>query len=255
MLEFERVSSSVKGVSLQEISFRLEDGYIMTLAGENGAGKTTLLRHILEPEQEYTGRILVDGTDVRRDRNACLNRLAYVSDDWLIPGKYMPGQLCDLYSCFYEKWNQALLEQCLTEWQVPQSQRVDSLSRGERFRLQIAIGMAHDASLFLMDEVTAGMDPLFRRELWRIMRGIAAREGSVLLVTHIMDEIRTKSDYCAVLQEGRLISFRENLAEAGVFGEGLRGKARSQTAERKSGQTAADHLHQKKKTHAKPDIQ
>lgn len=207
MIEFEHVTTEGRGFGLQEISFRLEDGYVMVLAGENGSGKTTLLRHILEPEISYTGSIRIDGMDIREQRNACLNRIAYVSDDHLFPWNYNLRQIGSLYSCLYDKWDSDLLEEKAEQFELPWLQMVESLSRGEKFRMQIVLGMAHGADVFLMDEVTGGMDPVFRRELWRVMRDIAAREGNVLLVSHIREEIRTKGDYYGIMEKGRLREF------------------------------------------------
>lgn len=209
MLEFEHVTTKGKGFQLQDISFRLEDGFIMALAGENGAGKTTLLKHILEPGICYNGRILIDGIDIRRDRNACLNRTAYVSDDYAMPWGYRVYQVCELYKPFYDNWNQGVLEKYLSVLEVPVGEIMENLSRGEFFRMQIALGLAHGATLFLMDEVTGGMDPVFRRELWRLLRKITIPGCNVLLVTHLMDEIQQKCDYHAILENGCLVQWKE----------------------------------------------
>lgn len=209
MVEFEHVSTIGKGFLLQDISFRLEDGYIMALAGENGAGKTTLLRHILEPDISYHGRIFIDGTDIKEDRNACLERIAYVSDDHVMPEMYTVSGVCSLYREFYQQWDQEALEQAFIQLGVPGNERIGGLSRGEYFRMQIALGIAHQADVFLMDEVTGGMDPLFRKELWRIMRRMAAEGADILLVTHIMDEVWQKCDYRGILKEGKMAEWEE----------------------------------------------
>ena len=211
MIEFNHVSTTGKGFLLREISFRLEDGYIMALAGENGAGKTTLLRHILEPEISYHGSILIDGMDVRENRNACLERIAYVSDDHVMPEMYTVSEVCSLYQEFYGQWNQETLEQSFVRLGMPGNERIGGLSRGEYFRFQIALGLAHRADVFLMDEVTGGMDPIFRKELWRIMRGLAAEGADILLVTHIMDEVWQKCDYRGIMKEGNLVEWEEAL--------------------------------------------
>lgn len=75
--------------------------------------------------------------------------------------------------------------------------------------MQLALGLAHRADVFLMDEATSGMDPVFRRELWRFMRDITAEGADILLVTHILDEIRLKCDYRGILEEGRLVRWEE----------------------------------------------
>lgn len=209
MIEFEHVSTAKGGFLLQDISFRLEDGYIMALAGENGAGKTTLLKHILEPGISYSGKICIDGMDIRENRNACLERIAYVSDDHRMPEVYTVQEVCNLYSSFYERWSSQRLEAAFARLDVPRNQQIQGLSRGEYFRMQIALGIAHQADVFLMDEVTGGMDPIFRRELWRILRELAAEGADIVLVTHIMDEIWQKCDYHGIMKEGQLAEWGE----------------------------------------------
>lgn len=181
----------------------------MALAGENGAGKTTLLRHILEPGISYDGRILIDGIDLKEDRNACLDRIAYVSDDHRMPDVYTVQEACHLYEALYDRWEQSVLEKYLAQLGVLPEEQINKLSRGEFFRVQIALGLAHGARVFLMDEVTSGMDPIFRRELWRLMREITVSGADILLVTHIMDEIGQKCDYRGILEAGRLLKWEE----------------------------------------------
>ena len=183
MIAFEHVTTKGKGFHLQDISFCLEDGFIMALAGENGAGKTTLLKHILEP------------------------------DEHTMPGVYTVYDVCRLYQHLYDNWSQEILEKSFRQFGVPGNEQMKNLSRGGFFRMQLALGMAHKADVFLMDEVTGGMDPVFRRELWRFMRELAADGATILLVTHILDEISLKCDYRGILKTGQLVEWEE------VFGE------------------------------------
>ena len=209
MIEFKHVTTVGRGFHLRDISFRLQDGYIMALAGENGAGKTTLLRHILEPGISYEGRILVDGIDLKEDRNACMDRIAYVSDDHRLPEVFTVYDTCGLYRGFYDHWDQKGLDHWLERMGLLREKQVRSLSRGEYFRMQIAMGLAHRARIFLMDEVTSGMDPIFRRELWRLMREITISGADIVLVTHSMDEIQQKCDYRGILEAGKLVKWEE----------------------------------------------
>ena len=211
MIEFKNVTTIGKGFALQDISFYLEDGYIMALAGENGAGKTTLLKHILDEDMTYEGQILIDGIDIKKNRKAFLNRIAYVSDEHNIPGMYSVRKVCGLYKNFYAEWSQERFEKALAQFELPGDALVSGLSRGEFFRMQIALGLAHHAKVFLMDEVTSGMDPIFRRELWRIMREMTVEGIDILLVTHILDEIQQKCDYRGIMENGKLITWEESV--------------------------------------------
>jgi ABC-2 type transport system ATP-binding protein len=93
---------------------------------------------------------------------------------------------------------------------VPASRAIERMSRGERFKFQTAFAMAHDTRLYLLDEVTAGMDPVFRIDYFKILHELIEEEcASVVMTSHIEDEISRHMDYIGILEDGRLISFGE----------------------------------------------
>ena len=132
-----------------------------------------------------------------------------VSDDHRMPAVYTVKEVCKLYQYFYEDWSQEILEKSFRRFGVLENEQIKNLSRGGFFRMQLALGLAHKADVFLLDEVTGGMDPVFRRELWCIMRELAASGASIVLVTHILEEIRLKCDYRGILENGRLVKWEE----------------------------------------------
>ena len=81
ILEFQNVTGTSKKYALQNINFSLESGYIMGLAGKNGAGKSTLLDYIMNPRQQYTGEIKINGVNIRKDHRYMLNKLGFISDN------------------------------------------------------------------------------------------------------------------------------------------------------------------------------
>ena len=86
------------------------------------------------------------------------------------------------------------------------------MSRGDLFKFQIAFAMAHKPALYLIDEVTAGMDPVFRIDYFKILQEIIAEENaSILMTSHIQDEIQRKMDYVGIMEDGKLIEFGETL--------------------------------------------
>ena len=105
-----------------------------------------------------------------------------------------------------------VFEEVVSQMGLSIGQNIAHLSRGEYMRFQLAFAMAHSAKLYLIDEATAGMDPIFRKEFFRVLRQIIMDEkASILMITHIEEEIEEKMDYIGVMENGRLISFREAL--------------------------------------------
>ena len=213
LLEVKNVTGREKGFCLRDISFSLEEGYLLGIAGKNGAGKTTLLRYFMEPEGRYDGEILLDGKEIRLDRTDRLNKIGFVSEENIFFEQYTIEQNIDLLNEFYNIWDQDLFAWLLKEMGIHSGQKIESLSRGERVKFQIALSAAHKPRLYLMDEPTAGMDPVFRKEFFRLLQTLLSGEDcAVMMTTHIEEEIERKMDLQAVMDGGRLVSFRETLA-------------------------------------------
>lgn len=210
LLKVEHVTGKAKDFSLRDICFSLDEGYILGVAGKNGAGKTTLFRYIMEPKQLYNGMILLDGKDIRKDRIHTLNQIGFISEENQFFECYTIIQNVELLGMFYENWDQECFLELLDQMELIKSKTISSLSRGERIKFQIAFAAAHRPRLYLMDEPTAGMDPIFRKQFFRLLQELMAKEDcSVIISTHIQQELETKVDIRAILEEGRLVSIEE----------------------------------------------
>lgn len=208
IIEFQSVTDLGEKQILENISFELEKGYIMGLAGKNGAGKTTLIKHIIDPDFSYSGKILYDGRDIRECRQLMLQNIAYVSDEQIYFTERDAVCNAKLYSLFYDDWNQELYYELLHQFGVEAYTPVYNLSRGNYIKFQLAFAFAHNCKLLLLDEATAGMDPVFRKDFFKILQNEVARtELTVIMATHIEDELYKKSDYIGIMENGRLKSY------------------------------------------------
>lgn len=212
LLEFKHVTGKSKKFALQDINFSLEAGYICGLAGKNGAGKSTLLDYIMNPRQIYMGEILLDGVNIRENHTEIKNKLGFISDENPFLRERTAMQNAELLSRFYEEWDMDIFTETMKKMELPVSRTVGKMSRGEYFKFQTAFAMAHKSKLYLLDEVTAGMDPVFRIDYFKLLQEIIAEEqASVLMTSHIQDEIARKTDFAGVLVKGRLVKFGESL--------------------------------------------
>ncbi|MDE7300408.1 MAG: ABC transporter ATP-binding protein [Lachnospiraceae bacterium] len=216
LLELKDVCGAEKGFCLQNITFEVPEGYLVGLAGKNGAGKTTLLHYIADEKKRYTGSIRFSGEELHASHTKLMNKIAFVADETPFFKMYTGRQNAQLLAPFYEEWDWELFYQAAEEQSMSAGSglKLDrplaKLSRGEYLRFQMAFAIAHHTRLYLLDEVTGGMDPVFRREFFRLIHRILEKEdASVLMTTHIQEELEEKADYAGILEEGRLISFRE----------------------------------------------
>jgi len=210
MLEFRNVSKKSKKFELKNISFTAEEGFITGIVGVNGAGKTTLINLLKDERANYDGEILFDGEDIKNNHDAFRGMLGFVSDDNAFFEEFTVAQNVDMLSCFYPEWNSEVFKARMKEFEVSTGKKVSALSRGERVRFQLAFAMAHNARLYVFDEATAGMDPVFRKDFFKVIHElIAAEPVTVIMTTHIEEDIRKHMDYIGVLDAGSLKSFSE----------------------------------------------
>ena len=211
LLTWNQVTGTEKEFRLKEISFSLEAGYLMVLAGPNGAGKTTLLRYMLEEKKSYTGEILLDGCEIHEDHKKTLNEIGYISEENSFFEEYTAMENARLLSVFYKEWEEEVFIRAMKDMELSVNKTVGTMSRGELMKFQMAFAMAHKPRLYLLDEATGGMDPVFRKDFYKIIRKILEGEtASVLMTTHIQEEIEKQADYIGIMESGKIIRFGEN---------------------------------------------
>lgn len=214
ILEFDHVTGKSRKFHLEDISFVLPAGYLMGLAGKNGAGKSTLLDYIMNPKQNYAGTIRFLGKDMRENRLECMEQIGLVSERNSFFEEYSAMQNATLLGKLYRQFDMERFSDAAKKMELSAGKIVGKMSRGERMRFQMAFAMAHDTRLYLLDEATAGLDPIFRHDFLHMIQEVIADERtSVLMVTHLSQELEQKADFVGIMEEGRLISFGENLPE------------------------------------------
>lgn len=211
ILEFSHVTGKTRKFHLEDVSFALPTGYLMGLAGANGAGKSTFVDTIMNPKQNYTGTIRFMGEDIRQNHTAALEHLGLVAERNLFLEQYSAEQNAILLGKLYQSFELETFKDAMKKMELSAAKAVGTMSRGERMRFQMAFAMAHDTRLFLLDEATAGLDPVFRHDFLYMVQTVMAEKGaSVLMVTHLTEELEQKADYVGIMEAGRLISFGEN---------------------------------------------
>ena len=213
ILEFKNVTGKTKHFNLKDVSFTLEAGYIMGLAGKNGAGKSTLFDYIMNPKQQYTGEILIEGTNIRKCHYQMMNRIGFISDNntGFLFDKTAKENI-ELFGLLYDNWDDTRFYKAMKKMNLSPGKIVGKMSRGEMFKFQTAFAMAHKPAIYLIDEATAGMDPVFRIDYFKMLQEIIAEEdASILMTSHIQDEIQRKMDFVGIMEDGKLIEFGEAL--------------------------------------------
>ena len=211
ILEFDHVTGIFGRFRLQDINFSLPAGYMMGLVGANGAGKTTCIKYLMQEKKRYDGLIRIDGVEHYTHGTAFRNQVGFVSEDNAFFEERTGSQNVDLMRNFYDDFDQELFGNAMETMKVSAAKTYGKMSRGERMKFQMAFAMAHHPLLYVLDEVTAGMDPVFRIDFFKILHEVIKKqEAAVLMTSHIDSELKKQMDYIGILEQGKMTYFGEN---------------------------------------------
>ena len=191
--------------ALQNVDFELPSGYIMGIIGENGAGKTTLLS-IMSAQNPAS-----EGTDIAEDHAWSMNQIGFVSEERLFLRQKSARENARMLGSFYDAFDMDQFAALMEQMDLTTARTVEKMSRGENMKFQLAFALAHKPRLLLLDEPTAGMDPIFRKEFYRLLRQqLEVLDCSVIMSSHLEDDIRKEFDYIGQFEHGKFTSFYEN---------------------------------------------
>ena len=201
---------SIQSFSLKNFDFAIEPGYIVGMIGCNGSGKTSLIHTILGVFQPDEGEILVDGHSRKTDAYEVKQEIAFVTDDMIFP---IGMTAVDIGKCFgscYRAFDYKKYITLCERFQIPLKKNMKKLSTGMKIKVQLAFAMAREAKLYVFDEPSAGLDPVFRRELMDYFFEIVA-DGtkSILLSTHLTEELDRIADYILYVEDGKQLFYME----------------------------------------------
>lgn len=209
---FEAVSKRFGAVqAVDRLSFTVRRGELVGLIGPDGAGKTTTIRLIGGLVAPDSGRVEVFGLDPARSRRALADSLGYLSQGSAIYGDLTVDEniafFAELHGRFdYRARRERLLD--LMGLRPARARLADQLSGGMRQKLALACALVHEPALLLLDEPTTGVDPVSRRELWKLLWEFLADGIAIVLATAYLEEAE-RCSRVVLLHEGRLLAFDE----------------------------------------------
>ena len=205
----EQLCKSFKDVfRLGPLDLRVAPGEILGVMGPNGAGKTTLLRLLWGFIRPDSGCISVFGMQPHLDQVKVRLRAGYLSENPQFYSALTAKQFLRFIGNFYQGWDEERSFSLLGEFGVHPDLKIEKLSKGNRIKLGLISAVGHRPSLLILDEPTSGLDPLVRLDILRFLQRLAREENvSILMSSHISDDLDQIADSVLMLNKGRPIEY------------------------------------------------
>lgn len=191
--------------AMDGVDFELKPGSVLGLIGPNGAGKTTLLRALLGLTQ-YNGELEVLGNSPRAKRSALMEQVCFIADTAVLPRWMRVDQLLDYTAGIHPRFNREQAEAFLATTEVTLSRKVRNLSKGMTVQLHLALVMAIDAKLLILDEPTLGLDIIFRKRFFeQLLNDYFDGERTIIISTHQIEEVQNILTDVTFMDKGKLV--------------------------------------------------
>ena len=208
-------------IALDGIDLHVEEGRIVGLIGANGAGKTTAL-NALVGLTNYNGQLRVLGRDPWRERDRLARDLCFITDIAVLPRWIRVSQALDFVTGVHPRFDRAKAEAFLQKTTIQTRSRVRELSKGMIAQLHLAIVMAIDAQLLVLDEPTLGLDLLYRKQFYdTLLADYLERGRTVVVATHQVEEVQDVLTDVVFIDRGRIVFNRSIEAIEGHYHEVL----------------------------------
>ena len=191
--------------ALDSLNLRVAQGTVYGLLGRNGAGKTTAIKMLLGMAHPSRGRAELLGEDASQLRPETRAHIAYLAEGHPLYRWMTIGQAVQFTRAFHERWDQRLLEQILDHFELSTKRRIRRLSRGQQAQVALALAVATDPELLILDDPTLGLDTVVRRDFLESLIQIIQRRGrTILFSSHILGDVERVADRIGIIVDGVL---------------------------------------------------
>ena len=205
-LEIKDLCKSYGDFALDHVNLTIPGGTIMGLIGENGAGKTTTIKCILNLIRRDAGEISIWGRDNLREERAAKAGVGVVLDECFFHDSLRPRDLDRVLGPVFPDWDRGLYGDYLDKFRLPANKLIREFSRGMKMKLSLAAALAHRPRLLILDEATAGLDPVVRDEILdEFLAFIQDEDHAILISSHITSDLEKAADYITYLHQGKVV--------------------------------------------------
>jgi ABC-2 type transport system ATP-binding protein len=215
----ERLTKHYNGKRVVDtLSLRVPRGSVYGLLGRNGAGKSTAIKMLMGMVRPDSGRAELLGQDIRQITDATRARIAYLAERHPLYAWMTVDNAIQFTRAFYPTWNDELVDQILDHFELSRRQKLRRLSNGQQAQVSLALAVAPDPELLVLDDPTLGLDTVVRRDFLESMIQIIQRQGrTILFSSHILGDVERVADRIGIMINGvlrvdcRTETFRESV--------------------------------------------
>ncbi|MFF3102507.1 ABC transporter ATP-binding protein [Viridibacillus arvi] len=206
VVELKNVTKNFEEFSVKNINLQVKQGFVTGFIGENGAGKSTTIKMMMNLLKPDAGEVTLFGLDYKKHEKTIKERIGFVYDGNIFFEGLNLKDIKRIVAPAYKQWDDTLFYQYVEQFKLPLNKAIKTFSKGMQMKASLAIALSHHAELIIMDEPTAGLDPIFRRELLDLLQELMI-EGNrtIFFSTHITTDLDRIADYIAFMQNGELV--------------------------------------------------
>jgi ABC-2 type transport system ATP-binding protein len=209
LIQITNVSKKLGKFAIRDLNLTIPDGYICGLVGRNGAGKTSLLHLLLGLYLPDSGSVQFEVSEPRTypaDEKIIHDMIGTVLAEDLLDAHLTARENGAAYGRYFSGYDAEQYEKWLREFHVEESCRFGRLSKGEKLKCQFAFALSCNPKYLILDEPAANFDPEFRKQFWEVLRAfVADGERSVLLASHLTEDLDREADYLIYLDDGKVV--------------------------------------------------
>ena len=189
-------------IAINNIKVDFPKNKIIGLLGPNGSGKTTLIKILVNLLTQYEGNVLIDGKKLGIETKKIVSYLPdkdYLSNDWTFE------TAINYFKDFYEDFDEEKARRLVDELKIPKNVKFKALSKGTREKFQLILVLSRNAKVYVFDEPIAGVDPVARDLVFKLISENIAKEATVIISSHLISDLEQYLDYIVFLKEGQIV--------------------------------------------------
>ncbi|PEP52260.1 MULTISPECIES: ABC transporter ATP-binding protein [Bacillus] len=206
IVELHNVSKTFQGFSIKQLNLQIKKGFVTGFIGTNGAGKSTIIKIMMNLLKPDAGEVKIFGLDYATHEKEIKERIGFVFDSNVFYEGLNLKDIKRMIAPAYKNWDETIFKRYIEQFELPMNKAIKTFSKGMQMKASLALALSHHAELIIMDEPTAGLDPIFRRELLHLLHELMLDGNRTLFFsTHITTDLDRIADFIAFVKKGKLI--------------------------------------------------